>query len=34
VRSVVYDVVNGTLLFTTDDPTGDDNGPGTYQPPT
>jgi glucoamylase len=34
VRSVVYDVVNGTLLFTTDDPTGDDNGPGTYQYPT
>jgi glucoamylase len=34
VRSVVNDVVNGTLLFTTDDPTGDDNGPGTYQYPT
>jgi glucoamylase len=34
VRSVVYDVVNGTLLFTTDDPTGDDSGPGTYQYPT
>jgi hypothetical protein len=34
VRSVVNDVVAGTLLFTTDDPTGDDNGPGTYQYPT
>jgi glucoamylase len=31
---VVNDVVNGTLLFTTDDPTGDDSGPGTYQYPT
>nr|WP_240148465.1 glucodextranase DOMON-like domain-containing protein [Diaminobutyricibacter tongyongensis] len=34
VRSVVNDVVNGTLIFTTDDPTGDDNGPGTYAYPT
>ena len=34
VRSVVNDVVGGTLLFTADDPTGDDNGPGTYAYPT
>ncbi|MDQ1546096.1 MAG: glucoamylase [Actinomycetota bacterium] len=34
VRSVVNDVVSGALLFTTDDPTGDDSGPGTYQYPT
>ncbi len=34
VRSVVNDVVNGTLIFTSDDPTGDDNGPGTYAYPT
>jgi glucoamylase len=34
VRSVVYDVVDGTLLFSADDPTGDDNGPGTYLYPT
>ncbi len=34
VRSVVNDVVNGTLIYTTDDPTGDDNGPGTYAYPT
>ena len=34
VRSVVNDVVNGTLLFTSDDPTGDDNGPGNYAYPT
>lgn len=34
VRSVVNDVVNGTLLFSADDPTGDDNGPGTYAYPT
>jgi glucoamylase len=33
VRSVVNDVVAGTLLFTADDPTGDDNGPGTYAYP-
>jgi glucoamylase len=34
VRSVVNDVVDGTLLFSQDDPSGDDNGPGTYQYPT
>ncbi|WP_431280458.1 glucodextranase DOMON-like domain-containing protein [Leifsonia poae] len=34
VRSVVNDVVDGTLLFSADDPTGDDNGPGTYTYPT
>jgi glucoamylase len=34
VRSVVNDVVSGTLLFSQDDPTSDDNGPGTYQYPT
>ena len=34
VRSVVNDVVNGTLLFSADDPTGDDNGPGNYAYPT
>ncbi len=34
VRSVVNDVVNGTLIYSTDDPTGDDNGPGTYAYPT
>ena len=34
VRSVVNDVVNGTLIFSADDPTGDDNGPGTYAYPT
>jgi hypothetical protein len=33
-RSVVYDVVPGTLLFAADDPDGDDNGPGTYAYPT
>jgi glucan 1,4-alpha-glucosidase len=33
VRSVVNDVVNGTLLYSTDDPTGDDNGPGNYAYP-
>ena len=33
-RTVVRDVVPGTLLYATDDPTGDDNGPGTYQYPT
>ncbi len=30
VRSVVNDVVDGTLLYSVDDPTGDDNGPGNY----
>ena len=33
VRSVVNDVVAGTLIFSADDPTGDDNGPGTYAYP-
>jgi glucoamylase len=33
VRSVVNDVVNGTLLYSTDDPTGDDTGPGNYAYP-
>jgi glucoamylase len=34
VRTVVSDVVNGTLLYSTDDPTGDDHGPGNYAYPT
>jgi glucoamylase len=34
VRSVVNDIVVGTLIFNSTDPTGDDNGPGTYQYPT
>jgi glucan 1,4-alpha-glucosidase len=34
VRTVVNDVVNGTLLFNQSDPTGDDNGPGNYAYPT
>lgn len=34
VRTVVADVVDGTLLYQTSDPTGDDNGPGTYAYPT
>ena len=33
VRSVVNDVVNGTLLVSVDDPTGDDTGPGNYAYP-
>jgi glucoamylase len=33
-RTVVFDTVPGTLLYTTDDPDGDDNGPGTYAYPT
>ncbi len=33
-RTVVYDVVPGTLLYDVSDPTGDDNGPGTYAYPT
>jgi carbohydrate-binding DOMON domain-containing protein len=33
-RTLVNDVVNGTLLFDTADPTGDDNGPGNYAYPT
>jgi glucoamylase len=34
VRTVVNDVVHGTLLFDQADPTGDDNGPGNYAYPT
>ena len=34
VRTVVNDVVDGTLLFDSTDPTGDDNGPGNYAYPT
>jgi len=34
VRTVVNDVVQGTLLFDAKDPTGDDNGPGNYAYPT
>jgi hypothetical protein len=34
VRTVVNDVVVGTLLYDTADPTGDDNGPGNYAYPT
>ena len=33
-RTVVSDVVNGTLLLDVTDPTGDDNGPGNYAYPT
>jgi glucan 1,4-alpha-glucosidase len=33
-RTVVYDVVPGTLVYSTTDPTGDDDGPGTYGYPT
>jgi glucoamylase len=34
VRTVVFDFVPGTLIYETGDPTGDDNGPGTYAYPT
>ncbi len=34
VRTVVEDIVNGTLIYDTADPTGDDNGPGNYAYPT
>jgi len=34
VRTVVNDVVQGTLLFDATDPVGDDNGPGNYAYPT
>jgi carbohydrate-binding DOMON domain-containing protein len=34
VRTVVNDVVQGTLLLDTTDPAGDDNGPGNYAYPT
>jgi glucoamylase len=33
-RTVVHDVVNGTLLFDATDPNNDDNGPGNYAYPT
>ncbi len=33
-RTVVNDIVNGTLLYGSDDPTGDDHGPGNYAYPT
>ncbi|KFF60111.1 glucan 1,4-alpha-glucosidase [Cryobacterium sp. MLB-32] len=33
VRSVVNDVVDGTLLYSADDSSGDDNGPGNYAYP-
>jgi glucoamylase len=33
-RTVVYDVVPGTLLLDVSDPDGDDNGPGNYAYPT
>jgi len=33
-RTVVFDVVNGTLLLDATDPTGDDHGPGNYAYPT
>lgn len=34
VRTVVWDVAPGTLLFAVDDPDSDDNGPGNYAYPT
>jgi glucan 1,4-alpha-glucosidase len=34
MRTVVWDLVQGTLLFDATDPNGDDNGPGTYAYPT
>jgi glucoamylase len=34
LRTVVFDTVQGTLLFDATDPSGDDNGPGTYAYPT
>jgi glucoamylase len=33
-RTVVFDFTPGTVLLDTDDPTGDDNGPGNYAYPT
>jgi glucoamylase len=33
-RTVVEDIVEGTLLYDAHDPTGDDNGPGNYAYPT
>jgi glucoamylase len=32
-RTVLFDTVPGTLIFSTTDPDGDDNGPGTYSYP-
>lgn len=34
LRTVFADVVDGTLVFQQSDPTGDDNGPGTFRYPT
>ncbi|WCB93038.1 hypothetical protein DSM104299_01740 [Baekduia alba] len=34
VRTVVFDFVPGTLIYETNDPDGDDHGPGTFQYPT
>jgi glucoamylase len=34
VRTVVMDLIPGTLLFSANDPDGDDNGPGNYAYPT
>ena len=34
MRTVVWDIVQGTLLIDVTDPNGDDNGPGTYAYPT
>ena len=34
MRTVVWDLVQGTLLIDVTDPNGDDNGPGTYAYPT
>jgi glucan 1,4-alpha-glucosidase len=34
IRTVVFDLAPGTLISATDDPDGDDNGPGTYAYPT
>jgi glucoamylase len=34
VRTVIWDLVPGTLLFGVDDPDGDDRGPGNYAYPT
>jgi glucoamylase len=34
VRTVVWDLAPGTLIFGRDDPDGDDNGPGNYAYPT
>ena len=34
VRTVVFDKAPGTLIYGTDDPDGDDHGPGNYAYPT